>query len=84
MDKEIFLKNIKSVHTTILGLERIKKNLNIEKDNVMNYCLSIIKNPNSIITRKGKNYYFELDNEIITINAYSYTIITAHKKKTEK
>ena len=35
---------------------------------------------NSII-RKGKNWYVSIDDIIITVNAYSYTIITAHKQK---
>ena len=36
------------------------------------------------ITRKGKNWYCELKNIIITINAYSYTIITAHLQKNKE
>ena len=31
--------------------------------------------------RKGKNWYITIDNCIITVNAYSYTVITAHKVK---
>jgi hypothetical protein len=40
-----------------------------------------IKNCTSRITGKGKNRYAEIDNCIITVNAFSYTIITAHYKK---
>ncbi|WP_288834306.1 DUF3781 domain-containing protein, partial [uncultured Catenibacterium sp.] len=29
----------------------------------------------------GKNWYCEIENIIITINSYSYTIITAHIKR---
>ncbi|MCQ2593467.1 MAG: DUF3781 domain-containing protein [Treponema sp.] len=32
------------------------------------------------ISRKGKNWYVDIGSGIITVNAYSYTIITAHKK----
>ncbi|MGI5090612.1 DUF3781 domain-containing protein [Treponema sp. OMZ 305] len=32
--------------------------------------------------KKVKNWYVSIDDVIITINAYSYTIITAHKQKT--
>ena len=35
---------------------------------------------NSII-RKGKNWYVSIDDIIITVNAYSYTIVTTHKQK---
>ena len=72
--------NIDKIHTTKLGIERIKKNLNIKND-VIKYCQNIILNPNRIIYKKGKNWYCKLDNIIITINTHSYTIITAHKYK---
>ena len=34
MDKEILLTNINKVHTTEMGLERIKKNLKLNTNNV--------------------------------------------------
>jgi len=73
------LNNIDKLHTTELGVSRIKRNLNINED-VVEYCKKIILNKNSDIYKKGKNYYCENNNIIITINSYSYTIITAHKK----
>lgn len=76
-DKEILLKNINKVHTTKMGIDRIKRNLKINVANIVEYCVKIIKNSRCNITRNGKNYYCQLENEIITINAYSYTIITA-------
>ncbi len=71
------INNIDKVHTTKLGVDRIKKNLNINGD-VITYCKSIILNKDSVISIKGKNYYCKLNNIIITINRKSYTIITAH------
>ena len=62
-----------------MGVERIKKNLNIKK-NPVEYCNTKIQKKESKITKKGKNYYVDIDECIITINASSYTIITAHKK----
>lgn len=44
------------VHTTELGVERIKRNLCLDAGDVVEWC-------------------------VITVNAYSYTIITAHRKK---
>jgi predicted transcriptional regulator len=73
------LLNIDKIHTTKMGVDRIKRNLGINED-VVNYCKSKIKDINCIINKKGKNYYCEIDNIIITINSYSYTIITAKKK----
>ncbi len=76
---EFLIKNIDKIHTTPLGKERIKKNLELNTD-VVEYIKSIVINKKSIIYKKGKNYYIEYKNIIITINSYSYTIITAHKK----
>lgn len=77
IDKNILLSNINSLHTTELGIKRIKKNLKIEED-VIKYCKDKILDANSNIYKQGKNWYCENDNVRITINSYSYTIITAH------
>ena len=71
------LLNIDKIHTTKMGIERIKKNLKIKTD-VVQYCKNVIKDNNCNIYKKGKNWYCESDNIRITINSYSYTIITAH------
>ena len=81
MDKDNLILNINKIHTTIMGIDRIKKNLKIEVDDVIDYLVKKIENPNSIVYKNGKNYYVEIANIIITINSYSYTIITAHIKK---
>jgi len=73
------LKNIEKIHTTELGEIRIKRNLELKNDDVENWCKQEIKKKNEIY-RNGKNWYVEDKDKIITINAYSYTIITAHKK----
>ena len=72
------INNINKVHTTDMGVLRIKKNLNIDTD-VVEYCKDKILDKNCNIYKKGKNYYCEIDNIRITINSYSYTIITACK-----
>lgn len=74
------LENINKIHTTEMGIERIKINLKLETNDVVEYCKKKILQEKCNITLKGKNYYCEIDNIIITINSYSYTIITAHKK----
>ena len=76
--KEKLISNIDRVYTTSMGYDRIKRNLNIESDPV-NYCIDKIKDNNSIVYKKGKNYYIEIDNIVITINSSSYTIITGHR-----
>lgn len=80
MDNEL-IKNIEKIHTTELGSIRIKKNLSLDTDDVVEWCKSRIVGDNTIIERKGKNWYVTVDDSIMTVNAYSYTIITAHKEK---
>lgn len=74
----VLVNNLDKIHTTVLGCERIRKNLKINENNILKYCIDKIKDKNCTIIRKGKNYYASTNNIIITINAYSYTIITAH------
>lgn len=73
------LENMDRLHTTELGAVRIKRNLEI--DSVVPWCKEKIQSPQAVITRNGKNWYVKADSCIITVNAYSYTIITAHKAK---
>ena len=80
MDKDILLANIDKVHTTEMGVNRIKKNLKINNNDVVKYCKEKVLDNRCNIYKKGKNFYCEIDNIIITINSYSYTIITAHIK----
>lgn len=75
------LKNIDLIHTTELGVMRIKRNLCLETDDVVKWCKEKIQSKDAAITRNGKNWYVNVDSCIITVNAYSYTIITAHKEK---
>ena len=78
MNKQILLDNLDKLHTTKMGIDRIKKNLGIDAD-VVSYCKNKILNKNCSIYKEGKNWYCEIDNIKITVNSYSYTIITAHK-----
>lgn len=73
--------NIDSVHTTVLGIERIRSNLSLTEEDVVIWCKEKIQNPKASITRRGKNWYIEVDHCVITVNAHSYTIITVHKIK---
>ena len=75
------LKTLDKLHTTELGVERIKRNLFLDTDDVVGWCKAKIDSVKAVITRSGKNWYVNIDNCIITVNAYSYTIITAHREK---
>ena len=75
------LENLDKVHTTEMGVDRIKRNIEVDVEDIVEYCIDKIKQGNAAIERKGKNYYVTVDGIIITVNASSYTIITAHKEK---
>lgn len=77
-DKQILHDNISKVHTTEMGIDRIKKNLKLNTNDVVEICKNKILDKNCNIYKQGKNWYCEIDNIKITINSYSYTIITAH------
>lgn len=78
---EGLLANLDRLHTTELGIERIRKNLSLETENVIDWCKTKINSSAAVITKSGKNWYVNVDGCIITVNAHSYTIITAHKEK---
>lgn len=80
-DCGLLIDNIDKIHTTKMGIDRIKRNLKLNTDDVVGYCESLIMNKNCHIYRQGKNWYCEIDNVRLTVNAYSYTIITAHTMK---
>lgn len=73
------MNNLDLLHTTELGIVRIKRNLSLETDNVVEWCRKKILSPGSVIFRNGKNWYVTSEGCTLTINAYCYTIITAHK-----
>jgi len=66
------------VHTTELGAVRIKRNLGLTDEDPVAWCKDRIKNADNIV-RRGKNWCVYADDAVITVNASSFTIITAHK-----
>ena len=54
--KDELLNHINELHTTELGEKRIKDNLKIYS-NVIDYVKKILLNNESIVYKKGKNYY---------------------------
>lgn len=61
-------------------MSRIKKNLSLDIEDVVKWCYKEIKNDKAVINRKGKNWYININGNCITVNASSFTIITAHKR----
>lgn len=79
--KNDLLYNIDKLHTTELGVQRVKNNLGLDTDNVVMWCRQKIGKADGTV-RKGKNWYIDAGDVVITVNSHSYTIITAHRRKT--
>ena len=75
------LNHLDGLHTTELGIARIKRNLSLDAEDVVAWCKDKINSSHAVITKKGKNWYVNVDDFVITVNAHSYTIITAHREK---
>ena len=78
-EQNALLGNLDRLHTTPMGVERIRNNLSLNEEDVVAWCRDRISDPKAAISRQGKNWYVDAENSRITVNAHSYTIITAHK-----
>ena len=80
--KELLL-NIEKIHTTAMGEDRIRRNLSLGNEiaDTVGWCKEQIGLPEARIVRRGKNWYATIGGNIFTVNAYSYTIITAHRER---
>lgn len=80
--ERILIDNLDKLHTTPMGEIRIKRNLSLlDEIDVIEYAKSLILNKNAYTIKKGKNYYVSINDIVLTINSYSYTIITAKRMK---
>ena len=75
--------NLNKRHTTKLGVKRIKKTMGFDTPDAVEWCKQKVISADEII-QNGKNWYVCVDGCVITINAHSYTIITAHIKKKQE
>ena len=72
------IKNIDRLHTTELGIKRIRKNLLLVSDDVTEWCKRTIMSEDAVVERKGKNFYITSGIFRFTVNAGSFTIITVY------
>lgn len=49
------LDNLSKLHTTELGIERIKRNLNLADIDVVDFCRQLIAADDCTIQKRGKN-----------------------------
>ncbi len=81
MDGRELLAALGRLHTTRLGAERIRNNMALDEgDDPVAWCTDRILSRDIAITRKGKNWYVSASDCVITVNAHSLTVITAHRR----
>lgn len=81
-DEDVLKRNIDKIHTTPLGLYRIRKNLGLDENyDVISLCKKMILSDESIVSQGGKNWYVGDDDVFLAINASNYCVITAHPKR---
>lgn len=73
------INHLDKLHTTELGEGRIRKNIGENVPDAVEWAKAQIRHPDADIKRVGKNYRVISGNYLITVNAGSFTIITAHK-----
>ena len=78
--REEFLLNIDNINVTPEGRIRIKESLNLNLEDVVEYCKNKISDKNCKISREGKNWICITDDIKILVNACSYMIVSAKKR----
>ena len=76
---EELILNLAKLHTTELGVGRIKRNLGLDTDDIVAWCKQKIKNHRCSVVRRDKNWYSCIGDCETTVDTHSYSIITAHK-----
>jgi len=79
---------VTKLHTTPLGELRIRRNLDLQVEDVMAWCKQmVLAAGDGDILRRGKNWYVSGERLtarewfVLTINAHSHTVITAHRAR---
>jgi len=70
--------DVDKIHTTPMGEERIRRNLDLQSVDVGAWCKEFVPKAD-IMIGLGKNWYVYGSGVVLTINASSFSVITAHK-----
>lgn len=54
-DKQILINHINKLHTTEMGVGRIKKNIKLDTNDVVEFCKKKVLDTNCNIYKEGKN-----------------------------
>ena len=75
--KEALLAALPRLHTTPLGLTRLRHNLCLSEDtDPVAFCRDLLSREDCTVLHLGKNLYCRAENVLLTIHARSYTLIT--------
>lgn len=61
MNKDELLLDVDKIHTTEMGIDRIRCNLKLDVDDVILFCKHKILDKKCCIYKKGKNWYCQID-----------------------
>ena len=61
------INHLDKIHTTPMGMERIRKNLCLDIDDVVFWSVQVISDETSEISRKGKNWYIRKGTVLIEV-----------------
>ena len=65
MEERVLLDHLDKIHTTQMGVDRIRRNLKLDTAHVVTKKKNRILDRNCNIYRRGKNWYCEIDDKKI-------------------
>ncbi len=79
-EKEQLLSNLDKINVSQISEQVIRGNLHIDpEDNVIDYCRKKLVSENCSISRLGSSWFCRIDNIVIPVNMFDYSILTAHE-----
>lgn len=79
-EKETLLAALPRLHTTPLGLTRLRRNLCLSEDtDPVAFCRDLLSREDCTVLHLGKNLYCRAENVLLTIHARIYTLITGRR-----
>ena len=78
-EREQLLSNLDKINVSEISEQVIRVNLHLDRDdNVVDYCKKKLTNKNCSISKLGSNWFCRIDNIVIPVNIFDYSILTAH------
>ena len=74
------IEDLGRLHTTEMGAEWVRRNIGLTGEDPVEWCRARILDEGAMTERRGKNWYVRAGGCVITVNAGSFTVITAHRE----